>query len=1292
MGKAPHSDSNDKATSGFDGEFHEVLKLELEQIAASRKERINPVTTRFDEADDHGSLSTGDSETDEHDRVVESAADMRLFGLAFSGGGIRSATFNLGVLQALAKLKLLRHVDYLSTVSGGGYIGSWLQAWIAREAEKTRKQGDTVPPIHAIEKALGRVVESSRENSDAESVSFLRRYSNYLTPRVGMFSADTWSMVSMYFSNFFLNLVMLVTAMAAFLTLPWIVGAVQGNLVDGASDVAVQRWIAACLFFALIISFSDMNSIWHPQRSAADPPSFLRKIWRALTKPSGRTRIQWFVVVPIVVAAFLMASLLAMKEGTNDELVVGALGFNSDFSGIGSVPGSRLDYLTGLSFWCALIYAAPLLVVVLSHFVSRWKKGKDVKLREGVALVLSGLAAGYLGGLLLRCLADFRLEHRDLVTFGPPLVIGVYTIAAVIQIGLMGRHFDDDIREWWARVGGWLLIYTVGWLGHYSLAHYVGPLRVSSFETAGQTAAAIGTSTWFVAVLHVLRSGQRETDEKSRLSILAARVAPYLVLIGIVAAVSILLHWSLVAVNFASKQGYAMADGNLSMNGAGFGIFAVVLITVSVFLSWRIDINAFSMHGLYKNRLVRCYLGASNSDRKANPLTGFDRADDMKLADLGSRNSQESATTVPCGPYPLVNTAVNLVGGSNLASQQRKAASFVFTPNHFGYRDQREVVGKTETDLIDAYVETKDIEPPLTLGTAFAVSGAAASPNMGYHSTPVLAFLLTVFNVRLGYWLCNPGSQNLARQSSPKSGLWWMLQELFGTTNTESKYVYLSDGGHFENLGVYELIRRRCRFIVVVDAGQDGGFDFDDLGNLVRKCRTDLDVDIDIDVSSIREVDDQGLHGARFAVGHVDYGKREGSGLLVYVKPTLTGDEPGDIRNYASRHPTYPHESTADQWFAEAQFESYRRLGYHVAMDTFEPALAWMRAMHEMHMSASTDTEITAPADLDLETFFHAVRRMGIPQSASIREAFTRHTEQLDRIFERLRTSEDDLDFLDAQIYPEWMSVMAGSTPTLKRDLFVPTSARKRRSGFYFCNSLIQLMENVYVDLELEIEHDHPDNRGWMNLFRHWAWSGMFRATWAVCGSTYGIRFQNFCEYRLNLGRGEVKAVEPVAVRGKFDALRKAQEDHVLNFHEVKIVEDLFRTNKPTASDGRLEVVPLRLRVESPAADNRGDDDAKRNAIEFTFGFALIHKVGSARGEIVYFRVQDHLRRMGLARRGMKVLLRGEENTSFDKTATSHDAASLRRRVPEFDDDSIEIPVDRDRQRFDRLYRAVSGA
>ena len=160
-----------------------------------------------------------------------------------------------------------------------------------------------------------------------------------------------------------------------------------------------------------------------------------------------------------------------------------------------------------------------------------------------------------------------------------------------------------------------------------------------------------------------------------------------------------------------------------------------------------------------------------------------------------------------------------------------------------------------------------------------------------------------------------------------------------GNTTDRYKYVNLSDGGHFENLGLYEMVLRRCHYIVVSDAGEDPECSFADLGEAIRKIRIDFGIPIDFEPmtiyprSAIRALKRDRQEGHNCAIGRIQYSAVDGStapdGIILYIKPACYGDEPRDIYEYFKRSVTFPHESTADQFFSESQFESYRMLGAH---------------------------------------------------------------------------------------------------------------------------------------------------------------------------------------------------------------------------------------------------------------------------------------------------------------------------------------------------------------------------
>lgn len=196
---------------------------------------------------------------------------------------------------------------------------------------------------------------------------------------------------------------------------------------------------------------------------------------------------------------------------------------------------------------------------------------------------------------------------------------------------------------------------------------------------------------------------------------------------------------------------------------------------------------------------------------------------------------------------------------------------------------------------------------------------------------------MTLFNVRLGVWLPNPAVERVAerlRRAFPSNDFRAMLNDLAGMSDEHNQSVYLSDDGHFDNLGLYEMLRRRCRFIVVVDAGQDGSMTFEDLGHAIRKSEVDLGVRVRFDhLSRIYPAGAEPKNGPplSFALGEVNYVDPPGDrpGRILCIKPVVADDMPPGARAYYKLNTAFPHESTADQFFSESQFESYRALGRH---------------------------------------------------------------------------------------------------------------------------------------------------------------------------------------------------------------------------------------------------------------------------------------------------------------------------------------------------------------------------
>lgn len=248
--------------------------------------------------------------------------------------------------------------------------------------------------------------------------------------------------------------------------------------------------------------------------------------------------------------------------------------------------------------------------------------------------------------------------------------------------------------------------------------------------------------------------------------------------------------------------------------------------------------------------------------------------------------------------------------------------------------------------------------PLLTNVLSLQKREAAASPNWGYHPNPA-AFLMTMFNVRLGWWLFNTRCSSLAAEAldSPRQEFVWpaprfapfqLFKELLSMADDTSRYVCLSDGGHFDNMGLYEPVRRRCYRIVICDSEQDENYYFEGIANAIRKCRIDFGAEITLDLTNLRPVEQTGNYKSHWAEGRIRYpetppdvkGKESNEGYIIYIKSSLTGIgkykdaeipcEPGDIVNFKFSDIHFPHDTTGNQWFRESQFESYRRLGNQV--------------------------------------------------------------------------------------------------------------------------------------------------------------------------------------------------------------------------------------------------------------------------------------------------------------------------------------------------------------------------
>jgi len=327
-----------------------------------------------------------------------------------------------------------------------------------------------------------------------------------------------------------------------------------------------------------------------------------------------------------------------------------------------------------------------------------------------------------------------------------------------------------------------------------------------------------------------------------------------------------------------------------------------VLVLLSVVLAFACDINRISIHAYYRARLSDTFLPG---------LAGDGGDTDPGDFDLRSLDPTRGA------PLQLINTTLNTTSSDDERRRSRTGASFFFSPlfagsEATGWRRIRTYAGGSTA-----------------LSTAFTTSGAAIDPDMIATHARSVSFLMALLNVRLGYWARNP---KYAGERPPPLPWWWILiaREMLGIGLDEKRrHVHLSDGGGFENLGLYELVRRRVRFIVVTDAGADPQTTLGDLGRAIERVRVDFGAEIELGADRFYHERERMLAQQPWLLGRIVYA--DGThGRILYVRPVLCAGLTADIYAYWRAHAAFPDEPTSEQFFAEAQFEAYRALGQQI--------------------------------------------------------------------------------------------------------------------------------------------------------------------------------------------------------------------------------------------------------------------------------------------------------------------------------------------------------------------------
>ena len=788
-------------------------------------------------------------------------------GLALSGGGVRSATFALGLMRGLAHLQddaavapsnspdappkslasqgLLGRLDYLSSVSGGGYTAAMYGRLVAS---------------YGLKCAQGLMAAS-----DSPVLAWLRRNGRYLTPAG---SRDIG------------------IAMVTFLR-AWI--------------AIHAEFMVACIALGLVVigphlwqhtyqvlepaSWQDWHTPWWTAAAAvwvATAPGLIAGYWAARDEPDNEARSvllnagDIIFLVLVSAAAFYLVHLMVEDDSINP--------------------------LYQSLNWPAA-GALALISVVLGQLASRFCMG--------VLKGSHGLKVARLRNWLTRALRWAMLMALGLVGLGVLDRLSWWLLEILLTL--------KDGQWLWGGVGA-------GSIALIALRTLMQPLQKIAADTTSQARQWLPQLLSFGSLLGmvILTTGWLVV-----LQWIVFAPEPFKMLVGMPAWLRACLPAALWAV------WVILTAGNSQMA------------------------NTSSLHSFYRARLNRAYLAVGNKERKFAPgeqsaaaadeashanVTQVVDGDDLRLRKY--RPDQRG------GPIHLVNTCLNQTrdDDSGLYNADRKGAAVTATWRGFE-------VGPNE------FIAFKPTHDAGTLGRWVAVSGAAASPGAGAYTSRGLALLVYFLGVRLGHWMRAPRERARLRWLSHLS--WRFIPKPLMLTceasatffGQDRPWWYLSDGGHFENSAVYALIKRETDFIILCDASGDPDYDFGDLENLVRKARIDFGADIDfysrteadnlfsLGSNELTVVSPEHLannHSCRgVLLARIRYRERAGpldtngqpgkthrpEGTLLVVKPNLHDALDVDLLAYAQKHPSFPHESTADQSFDEAQWESYHRLG-----------------------------------------------------------------------------------------------------------------------------------------------------------------------------------------------------------------------------------------------------------------------------------------------------------------------------------------------------------------------------
>jgi hypothetical protein len=775
--------------------------------------------------------------------------------LCLAGGGLRGAFFALGVLQGLARCGLLMNFHYLSTVSGGTYIGAWLAAW------RYHAQDDNT---------VLNLLQSGTHNSISPDtpITQLTRGSQYGRGRRGVLSLEMWTHYGRHARNLLLIWLVYIPLILSVLMIPKIyLGLIYASTMFNPTFSFIALLIAVIVLFVALAG---------------------RAINRANKMRDGASYASMNGYEPLVLFSVSGALLC-----TTASLLI--------FSGLVSALGAAAAV-------GAVLFAASEIVDLIKPKADESEPGLFQRFSASIF-------AGAIGGLAFVALfrevgAVFGDSSARAQAIGSvALIVLALILADVVYVGLVSRlKGADRDRSWRAASAGYLssalVVYLVfAWLDLF------GPSAVNENNiTIGGISGAVGGVSGALALALAFGSFELSSWRKriGAASIYMAEGAA----IALLAVIVVIL--SANADNLVENIELAIVSPGPST--AWSWLVAAVTATMLSFIlaiaaAFLIDLRAFSSYDLHRGHLVRRFLGEVAASHIAANVPSARQDHDVPMASLWQPEQRRVARRL----FPVLNMALDHLGDL----RRQKSDSFTVTPLSTG---SAPLGYRSSTDYCAS-------EGGISLGTAMVISGAVVDRELVRHTTPLVALMLTLLGARHGLWLGNPKSDVASQRARPRLAFTPTLEELFGGGQTD--HVHVSNGDWFDPLGLYEMIRRRCKFIVVSDTGSEP---LECLGSVIRKVRLDFGVIIDMFDLELQTAQPISM-SACCAIGRIYYPEaaRSPPGLIIYLRPNLDGSEPLDIKSYAARHfQSFPGERVSSRHFDEEGAESYRALGAHV--------------------------------------------------------------------------------------------------------------------------------------------------------------------------------------------------------------------------------------------------------------------------------------------------------------------------------------------------------------------------